>query len=76
MTLTTLGYGDITPVAGYARALVALESLTGVFFLAILVRSSRQSLQADRKLSEIKSTGMPKTSMFRSTRWQSRCFST
>ncbi|MFB3068382.1 MAG: potassium channel family protein, partial [Acidobacteriota bacterium] len=37
ITLTTLGYGDITPVAGYARALAALGSLTGLFFLAILI---------------------------------------
>ena len=37
ITLTTLGYGDITPVAGYARASAALESMTGLFFMAILV---------------------------------------
>ena len=37
VTLTTLGYGEVTPVAGYARAAVVLETLTGVFFLAVLM---------------------------------------
>ena len=37
MTLTSLGYGDITPLHPFARALVTLEALTGQLFLAILV---------------------------------------
>lgn len=37
VTLTTLGYGDITPVHPYARSLVTLESLFGVLYPAILV---------------------------------------
>jgi hypothetical protein len=37
VTLTTLGYGDITPVHPYARALVMLESLFGVLYPAILI---------------------------------------
>ena len=37
VTLTTLGYGEVTPVAGYARAAAVLETLTGVFFMAVLV---------------------------------------
>lgn len=36
-TLTTLGYGDITPVAKYARILAILESITGPIYLAIFV---------------------------------------
>ena len=36
-TLTTLGYGDITPVAKYARILAILESVTGPIYLAIFV---------------------------------------
>ena len=34
-TLTTLGYGDITPVAKYARILAILESVAGPIYLAI-----------------------------------------
>lgn len=37
VTLTTLGYGDITPVTGPARSLALLEAVTGVLYLAVLV---------------------------------------
>jgi len=37
VTLATLGYGDITPVTPPAQSLAALESITGQFYLAILV---------------------------------------
>jgi hypothetical protein len=36
-TLTTLGYGDITPVHPYARSLAVLESLVGVIYPAVLI---------------------------------------
>ena len=39
VTLTTLGYGDISPVAPVARFLVYMESIVGVFYMAILVAS-------------------------------------
>lgn len=35
ITLTTTGYGDITPVHPVARLLVMLEALTGQLYLAI-----------------------------------------
>lgn len=37
VTLTTLGYGDITPVTNTARVLVYAEAIFGVFYMAILV---------------------------------------
>lgn len=37
VTLTTLGYGDITPAHPYARSLVMLESLFSVLYPAILI---------------------------------------
>jgi hypothetical protein len=37
VTLTTLGYGDISPVSPWARALAMLEALTGTLFLAVLI---------------------------------------
>jgi hypothetical protein len=37
VTLTTLGYGDITPVAGIARFLSVLEALFGQVYLVVLV---------------------------------------
>lgn len=37
VTLTTLGYGDITPVASPARILAALQAIVGQFYVAVLV---------------------------------------
>jgi hypothetical protein len=37
VTLTTLGYGDITPASSYARSSAVLEAMTGVLYMAILV---------------------------------------
>ena len=37
VTLTTLGYGDITPAAPLARALAALEAVVGQLFLAVTI---------------------------------------
>lgn len=37
VTLTTLGYGDVTPVSPIARTLAALEAVCGQVYLAILV---------------------------------------
>lgn len=36
-TLTTVGYGDVAIVTAHAKALVVIESITGIFYLAILV---------------------------------------
>lgn len=37
ITLTTVGYGDITPVSNVARMLAAMEAMTGTLFVAILI---------------------------------------
>ena len=39
VTITTLGYGDISPVLPLARFLVYMEAIIGVFYMAILVAS-------------------------------------
>jgi hypothetical protein len=36
-TLSTLGYGDVTPVSRPARSLACLEAIGGQFYLAVLV---------------------------------------
>jgi hypothetical protein len=36
-TLTSTGYGDITPVSPFARSLSQLEQLVGVFYIAVLI---------------------------------------
>ncbi len=37
VTLTTLGYGDITPVSPIARALSSLEAVIGQLYIAVLI---------------------------------------
>ena len=37
VTLTTLGYGDITPQTPAAGALCQMEAITGQFFTAVVV---------------------------------------
>jgi len=37
VTFTTLGYGDVAPISGIARALAALEAFMGSFTLALFV---------------------------------------
>ncbi len=52
VTLTTLGFGDISPVQPVARFLVYLEAIVGQFYLAILVASlvgSRMSLISNKE---------------------------
>ena len=39
VTLTTLGYGDITPVNAIARALAYLEAAIGQVYLTVLIAS-------------------------------------
>jgi hypothetical protein len=36
-TLTSTGYGDIAPLAPFARSLSQLEQLVGVFYIAVLI---------------------------------------
>ena len=39
VTLTTLGYGDITPMQPLTRFLAFMEAITGIFFTTVLVAS-------------------------------------
>tara|TARA_R110002072_G_scaffold130512_1_gene269390 strand:- start:263 stop:934 length:672 start_codon:yes stop_codon:yes gene_type:complete len=49
VTLTTLGYGEITPLQPLARFLAYMEALTGQFYIAILVASLIGIRLADRR---------------------------
>ncbi len=37
VTLTTVGYGDITPVSSVARMLAVMEAMTGTLYVAVLI---------------------------------------
>ena len=39
VTLTTLGYGDISPISMVARVFVVLEAILGQFYIAVLIAS-------------------------------------
>jgi len=49
VTITTLGYGDISPVLPLARFLVYMEAIIGVFYMAILVASLIGVRMSDRE---------------------------
>jgi len=48
ITLTTVGYGDVTPISTPARTCAWLEALTGQFYLAVLVAGLVGTLQATK----------------------------
>jgi Ion channel len=51
ITLSTVGYGDITPVAKVARMLAAMEAVTGLLYVATLI-ARLVALQAAPKSHE------------------------
>ncbi|MFD2231080.1 potassium channel family protein [Alkalimarinus sediminis] len=49
VTLTTLGYGDISPASPFSQSMVYMEAITGVFYMAIVVASLVSSSQNNQK---------------------------
>ncbi|KLV08690.1 MULTISPECIES: potassium channel family protein [Photobacterium] len=49
VTLTTLGYGDISPVTPFAQVVVYLEAIAGVFYMAIVVASLVGASQSNQE---------------------------
>ena len=37
ITLCTVGYGDVTPLSKAARMLVVMQSIAGLFYIAVLL---------------------------------------
>jgi hypothetical protein len=54
VTITTLGYGDIQPVASLARSLAITEALFGQIYLVTLI-ARLVSMQSDQKLTRNRS---------------------
>jgi len=57
VTMTTLGYGDITPIAPFARNLAILEAVFGQLYIAIFIArliglhlSAAKSVQGQRRI--------------------------
>ena len=51
ITMCTVGYGDITPVAKVARMLAAMEAMTGLLYVAVLI-ARLVAIQATPKAHE------------------------
>lgn len=51
VTLTTLGYGEITPASNAARTLAFAEAICGVFYLAVMVAGLVGAYMAERQKS-------------------------
>lgn len=51
VTLTTLGYGDITPVSATARSLAYLQAVVGQFYVAVLVAGLVSAYISDKQRS-------------------------
>jgi len=49
VTLTTTGYGDITPIDPFARGVVNLEAVIGQFYLAVTIARLVAQEMADRR---------------------------
>ncbi len=60
VTLTTVGYGDITPVAPIARSLATSEALVGQLFPAILIARLVSMEISGRERHRIESEDAPK----------------
>lgn len=54
VTLTTLGYGDITPQTHAAGALCQIEAITGQFYIAVVVAWLVGNFIAERQQQSIK----------------------
>ncbi len=62
VTLTTLGYGDISPLTPLAQVIVYLEAITGVFYMAIVV-SSLVSSNIDQQVEKQQDAEKPSESL-------------
>ena len=52
VTLTTLGYGDISPATPVARSLASMEAVCGVMYMSILIAKLVSEYQASRTSNE------------------------
>ena len=53
ITLSTVGYGDITPLSRIARWLAATEAMTGLLYMTVLI-ARLVSLYSTSKISMIR----------------------
>jgi ion channel len=54
VTLTTLGYGDITPITTRAQSLTIIEAVVGVFYMGVLVAWLVSAFRTENLRKELK----------------------
>lgn len=54
ITLTTIGYGDISPASGPARMLAMLEAVTGTMYMAVMVARLVAVYSSEEIVEEVK----------------------
>lgn len=62
ITMTTVGYGDLTPAVGFPRTMAVIEALTGQIFLVVLVArlvSMYQPKTRGARLRNIEESALP-----------------
>lgn len=52
VTLTTLGYGDVSPITPFSQVIVYLEAIAGVFYMAIVVASLVGASQTNQESND------------------------
>ncbi len=62
VTLTTVGYGDLTAVGGLERALAVLEAMFGQIYLVTVVAVLITNLKSSRRLMQPQAPVEPRTS--------------
>lgn len=60
-TLTTIGYGDISPVSNVARMLAVTEAVTGLFYMAVLISRLVSLYSSQLPPSDLATPGAPDT---------------
>ena len=53
VTMTTLGFGDVTPESFLARAFVGMSSVFGIFLMALLISVIHESLHMSQQEKRI-----------------------
>ena len=67
ITLSTVGYGDITPVSRIARWLAAMEAMTGLLYVTVLIARLVSLYSAPKSNDSVKTrirgneSGLPQT---------------
>lgn len=70
VTMTSVGYGGIVPVNPYVRMIAALESMSGIFFVAVVVARLVSSYRTKESIRPRRLTRQ-RSALTRNSQWES-----